>query len=672
MREDYSPVIADSLLDGVTEWRAVQDVIRLTFRALTDVVRAQGGSLNELEHQLPHCLKKEELDYAMSFKANASDLARAAAELRNSLESKLNLDDVYEVIDDKVTKAELYQGLQSRVTLDDFRAALDSKADLREVQAELRALRGAFEELQTDVYRRCSGLATARDLAQLERAVESKAAASEMNEKLQDKADKQSVANALHRKANRVDVEAALGHKMNIEDLAEVTDSLNRKADAGDLERLEREVDNRIAKKTDKSEVASIVEARTAQLNDKTEIYNLFSLQKKETDACFREFEQKLHEGNTQLREFQNSLAGILSKKSDYIDLEKVLQAVAAKADKDSLLTLSNDTTRELHSLHSSLQHEIKQSEDKTGYLINCLNTPKDPDPAILSQLSSLNSQLDHAKADLLTQLEWHSKNFSELLYNQELDLKRLIGLKPSTDEVHSILDQNSTKILFQETGVLRRELETLRSDLQEPLPLDPSSKDQLEFLHRELLQKASIKDICALLDMKANIEEVNDALHALHREIDLKAPLAELNTQAQEQATINETLCAETCLGRWIWKSGKVAQNAAIPWEVQSVNTCPDNFIWEQGKTSLLCVAPGLYEVLFGVYGHCQAAVSLLINGETVLWGPLKKQVGTHLSGNIVGTSGIDFIALPAGARVALTATGGPGLEGFIGLRKL
>jgi hypothetical protein len=35
-----------------------------------------------------------------------------------------------------------------------------------------------------------------------------------------------------------------------------------------------------------------------------------------------------------------------------------------------------------------------------------------------------------------------------------------------------------------------------------------------------------------------------------------------------------------------------------AVPWEVQAINTCPDNFIWEANKTSLVSVAPGLYEV--------------------------------------------------------------------------
>lgn len=38
-------------------------------------------------------------------------------------------------------------------------------------------------------------------------------------------------------------------------------------------------------------------------------------------------------------------------------------------------------------------------------------------------------------------------------------------------------------------------------------------TKNSLEDLHKELLLKASIKDLCMLLDQKANVEDVNQTL---------------------------------------------------------------------------------------------------------------------------------------------------------------
>ncbi|OMJ77346.1 hypothetical protein SteCoe_23096 [Stentor coeruleus] len=47
--------------------------------------------------------------------------------------------------------------------------------------------------------------------------------------------------------------------------------------------------------------------------------------------------------------------------------------------------------------------------------------------------------------------------------------------------------------------------------------------ENKIQELAKDILLKASIKDICTLLDMKANIEDVNIALTEIHRELDIK-----------------------------------------------------------------------------------------------------------------------------------------------------
>ena len=162
------------------------------------------------------------------------------------------------------------------------------------------------------------------------------------------------------------------------------------------------------------------------------------------------------------------------------------------------------------------------------------------------------------------------------------------------------------------------------------------------------------------------------------------------------EQSTINEALCAENCVARWLWKSGDLVNGYAVPWEVQSVNTCPENFLWQEDKTLILTVAPGLYEISFGFYTGMakKPTVQVLVNGETILSavnsssyvihhsaGKFKGGAATVAAGssktpgsgcNLTGLTLIDFIALPAKARVSLSYSGEPGAEGFFGLRKL
>lgn len=199
-----------------------------------------------------------------------------------------------------------------------------------------------------------------------------------------------------------------------------------------------------------------------------------------------------------------------------------------------------------------------------------------------------------------------------------------------------------------------------------------------------ELARKSDMKDVCALVDVKVGVDDVNQALAEVSRELEGKCSVRELEAAVREQAVINSSLCAECSVGRWIWKSGQVKPGNGVPWNVQSVNTDPENFIWERDKVSILTMAPGLYEVTFGFFVRKKPAIQLLVNGEPVLAavnsasyvlhhssGRLTS-VGRHPAGNVTGLTLIDFLALPPKARIAITYNGEDGGEGFISLKKL
>lgn len=122
---------------------------------------------------------------------------------------------------------------------------------------------------------------------------------------------------------------------------------------------------------------------------------------------------------------------------------------------------------------------------------------------------------------------------------------------------------------------------------------------------------KSNIKDVCALLDMKSNIEDVNKALTDMHDEVGDKITKPVFDKAMAELGSINEALCSENCVARWLWRSGQLCSNGyAVPWEVQSVNTCPENFLWDEDKTAILTVAPGLYEITLGFFSSKKPTV--------------------------------------------------------------
>ena len=204
--------------------------------------------------------------------------------------------------------------------------------------------------------------------------------------------------------------------------------------------------------------------------------------------------------------------------------------------------------------------------------------------------------------------------------------------------------------------------------------------------LHSVNVSTVTASDLAALAAEKVGVDEVNRALAEVSAALDEKAGAAALDALARESRMALRGVAAETSLSvaRWIWKSGRTKAHGLVPWNVQSVNTDPENFRWERDKTFVRAGAPGLYEVTFGFFARKKPAVRLLVDGEPVLAAVNSASYVTHHSsgrltsatrhpaGNVTGLTLIDFLALPAKAKVAVAYEGETGAEGFLSLKKL
>ena len=146
-------------------------------------------------------------------------------------------------------------------------------------------------------------------------------------------------------------------------------------------------------------------------------------------------------------------------------------------------------------------------------------------------------------------------------------------------------------------------------------------------------------------------------------------------------QSQINETLCGENCVARWLWKSGQVKSGYAIPWEIQTVNTAPDNYVWEKDKTAILVVSPGIYQFTIGFYSNKKPTVQLLINGEPTFSAiNSNSYILNHNGGKlkssknptITGLTLCDYITIPERSRLAISYSCEETGEGFLSLKKL
>jgi len=77
------------------------------------------------------------------------------------------------------------------------------------------------------------------------------------------------------------------------------------------------------------------------------------------------------------------------------------------------------------------------------------------------------------------------------------------------------------------------------------------------------------------------------------------------------------------------------------------------------------------------GFYSNKQPNVKIYVNGEVIIHLKEKldgsrKQKTKHSAGNVTGLTLVEFVALPARARVAVSYEGETAGEGFFSLRKL
>eukprot|EP00762_Andalucia_godoyi_P004485 ANDGO_08200.mRNA.1 hypothetical protein AMSG_02023 len=292
----------------------------------------------------------------------------------------------------------------------------------------------------------------------------------------------------------------------------------------------------------------------------------------------------------------------------------------------------------------------------------------------------------------LISDCESKIEFLSESMSRYKTDLERIVAVEHDKRALHeavsSALDRAENAL--SQTATLHSSISASAPSHRKPSSSSKSlashGLEESTELKRELVLKADIKDVSTMLDTKANADEVNTAINRLIRDVESKAPLSDLQSALRDQAVINEALCSQLSLGRWLWTCHKLKSGHGVPWNIQSANTDPDNFRWDPDRVNILVEAAGLYEVTFGFYSKRKPTLQLHVNGEPVLSavnsasyvvhhssGRLTDTGKQHPAGNIAGLTLIDFLALPARCKVAVSFAGeADDAEGFLGLRKL
>lgn len=722
--DPFSTSIVDDLLSSLTDWRGVNDIVRLTLRALTDAVKSQSASIRELERLIPNKADWSEVVAEMAVKANVSEVSRSLAEVSDELQAKVRMSDVQRLLDEKVSRSDMQFALGTKVSVDEFRNQLDTKAAAKDVESDYRELQLTIQKLKDE------------EVSHLFRLVDTKAGIQEVCEALDEKANQQNFADALKNKVTRLELESLLNSKIDQTDLDRLAVKLERKADMKEIERME----TALHKKLEKREVTDLILQEVAPLAAKAEVEGLHASiisSKKQTelrlDEQFMELENFLASIKSEFDGMYAALSSSVSRKADLKSIEEihgklgnvvefehfdsvlnqVKADVQAKVDRvfessniEGRLSLLEQLKTQVYELASGKKTVEQQHDDFKRHIVEyCSSSTADLTEDLRSLKGDL-STLCETQQEILVENENRFVSFKKLVDSLSSDVKdHLTALQRDFNrDFIKVKDETETRLANHEKSIdafmkQRRESRTLESAIEQKADVAlchqlSSSIEALKLSHSDFNTSLTSKQYLfegKLFELTASLAELASSqpnLTALHKAIEQKVDIRDFKRTAVEfkdqlkvvtddfqshladQTLINETLCAENVVARWAWKSRNLA-GAIVPWEEQSVNTCPENFLWAKDTTNLIAVTPGLYEIIFGFFARHKPTITLLVNGEPVLQRVVRTAKTPRGQASVAGVTQVEFLVLPGRASVSVNYSGDPG-EGFIGLKKL
>ena len=789
----------------MSDWRNINEIIRVSIKSLTDTVKNQGMAIRDLDKKIRTKPSREEIDNILNFKANNDDIFQALNNLSQELLDRPKNEEIYKILDEKINKNELIYYLNQKPNIEDINSLLNDKVSMREYKNNYNDLLKRFEMFKNEILNKINNMdnnyAKRNDLINIQNELENKANIIDVENALEAKEDKEKIYLLLQNKIDKNEIENIFDNKLDKNDFIEINKKIDEKLDKSNFEQFLEEYHNnndinnnlgenlnnkvnikefkllndsyienkqKMSKKIDDidNDLDRLIESVKEQFQSLNVVINNLEHNKVDNTEFdvekLRNFEQMLQNKVGQedveilINKTKNNLLDAINnfKNGENANMKIFEENIQNKIDKiiydnQSMLNDLTNTNQNINNFFTQKQAEMESLMTRMRLLIN--NNELYTNNNFNNNNNNNNSnniQEERIKNEIKNIIENNNNKINQK-FREKLDVSKfeefLNGLKEDLDnkinlftmkkaneeiinEVNNKIRELYTDINTEmENKISKNEIETILSnklnnnnllnnnlannnmlneklsvndfkdyidsislELKQKLDINKFNSiistfnSNFENIHKDMNSKADIKNIVELLKNKLDNENFNKIIKNLQKEISTKVNTNDFSSAMDNQAIINDTLCNENNIGRWLWKSGKVKNNLSVPWEVQIINTSPDNFLWEKDKPILNIKEGGLYEINMGFYADKKPMVQIMINGEVVISainsnsfvihqspGGRMKGTGKTSFGNVTGLTMVDFIILPDKAKLSISYTGEEGI-GFLGLKKL
>ena len=647
----------------MNECNNVNEIIRVSLKSLTDTVKNQGLAIRDLSKKLSNKPSREEIDNYLKFKPNNEDVFQAINDLGNSLEQKMDKNEFMNYLNQKNNIGENNCVNQYDELMDKFeKFKNDIFSKINKLENEV-VKKDDFAILKNELDNKAN-------IIDMESALEAKEDKEKINFITKNIVDKTEINNMINNAINKNkkignnDFEQFLNGYQN--DLKNLDEKLNNKLDINDfqnvfenmkqrVDNIDNDLDRLIQSVKDQFQAVNFalnnLEDNCANKNDI--IINMENIlgnkiEKEQVDLLITRAKNNLLDVINQFKSGENSNMKIF---------EENIQAKMDKMllDNQSLLNEITNTNQNINNYFSQKQAEMDSLMDRMRTALNnneFQNKKEFSNTFENKLLQRINEKLDISKfeeflnglkedldnkLDIITMKKTNEeiiKEINDKIRQLYTDINKDLAQKINKNDLDIILSENNLKINNNNETITEKLSLTDFEDFVNNITLQLKQKldinkfnniistfnTNFENIHKDMNSKADIKNILDILKNKLDTDNFNDILNNIKKELGTKTPLADFSSAMDNQAIINDTLCNENNVGRWLWKSGKVKNNLSVPWEVQIINTSNDNFLWEKDKSVIGIKEGGLYEVKMGFYADKKPMIQILINGEVII----------------------------------------------------
>ena len=683
---------------------------------MTDTVHYQGMALKQMDKALREKFSFNEINPILNTKLDSSELNQILENVNIELEKRPTNEEIAQILNEKVDKKELVYYLESK----------PSTNDLYNNRKKIEENRKDIELIKDNIHNIISGHSHQKnEIDKINKELNKKCNLDDVAEALELKLDKENYLNEINKIKNDIEknlekkldeigkkIDEINNNKSDINDFKLISDafqdmklSLTQRVDDidNDLDRLIENIKSQFQttnklindfenKKSDKKDFDEVNILLNKKLDEekfnnlisdiKNNLFESLNNFKEDYLTNIKIFENKLENKNetiiTELNKQNEAIKNFTTNEKEEINLtlNEILQ--------ENNLEINNNLEQinsEIKNLEKNLEEKIQKKIDENKFdtyltnikkelnsKISILDSQKNIQDIMISFEQKINILITELKQELIT-------NFENLLH-EKADITLLNDKISSID--FNILKDYITTIDYD----LKQKMESMFNDYIN------ITNTNMENLNKEMLSNITNNksQINSLLNSKANIDELNIALNQIKKELNNKVNNIEFKNSMNNQAMINDIICNENQVGRWLWKSNKNKNKLAIPWDIQSVNTAPDNYIWEKSGINIIVINGGIYQVSLGLYFNSninkKIQVQIIVNSDNVI--NVKNNNFNNLNNNndyysnkgnnlkkMNSVSYNDFVLLKDNSKIIVTFNGEEGF-GFIGLKKL